>query len=410
MPKFLLTPIDHDPFDPRPVLEYAAKLGGAPDHKVFDETIANLASLPQRMLGDPLDYVGRGLLGQTSVEIGPNGEIPPIDPKLVDASNALAGFAMEGGLAMPRPENSLGVFGGVRAKTADMVKLEQAIRAEQGGVSADKIWQATGWGRGKDGKWRFEIPDHKASYDESVIKAYNPGEDGVAYRKYIQDYANAHGADDFYGLTEAQKIEAKRLGREHIGAQSTLGKVLDHPALFEAYPALKNMSVKSIEEPGISGSYNPTVNELETSPVSHLRAIGDDRPLDIILHETQHAIQSREDFAMGGSPEEPKLAFTGSNIKAQVMSRLKTLEQIEHPTAQDIEERFYLRNLYRKIANASSGHVGYQTLAGEVESRNVETRRAGRVKTSTPPWMTEDVPNDLQHVRIIDQWRKNSNE
>ncbi len=115
---------------------------------------------------------------------------------------------------------------------------------------------------------------------------------------------------------------------------------------------------------------------------------------------------------MGGSSADPQLQFIGSNNRAMLLSRIRELEsaQISGSIERSPEELFYLKNLYRRIADSSPGQVGYHTLAGEVEARNVETRLNQRVNALTPPWDTEDVPRDYQHVRIIDNWRKGSNE
>lgn len=87
---------------------------------------------------------------------------------------------------------------GERAMTANMEKLKEA--KEMLGKDADMktIYQKTGWHRGADGKWRFEIPDN---------------------------------LDDI-NLAELRDNE-----------ETTLGKIYDNPALYQAYPWLKNLLV-----------------------------------------------------------------------------------------------------------------------------------------------------------------------
>ena len=53
-------------------------------------------------------------------------------------------------------------FGGVEAKFADFKKLAEAYRLEQQDYSPRLIWARTGWYRGGDGRWRFEINDSGA--------------------------------------------------------------------------------------------------------------------------------------------------------------------------------------------------------------------------------------------------------
>ena len=53
-------------------------------------------------------------------------------------------------------------FGGVEAKFADFKKLAEAYKLEQQDYSPRLIWSRTGWYRGGDGRWRFEINDSGA--------------------------------------------------------------------------------------------------------------------------------------------------------------------------------------------------------------------------------------------------------
>ncbi len=87
---------------------------------------------------------------------------------------------------------------GERAMTANMEKLKQAKEMLAKDADMKTIYQKTGWHRGADGKWRFEIPDN---------------------------------LDDI-NLTELRDNE-----------ETTLGKIYDNPALYQAYPWLKNLLV-----------------------------------------------------------------------------------------------------------------------------------------------------------------------
>ncbi len=53
-------------------------------------------------------------------------------------------------------------FGGINAKYADFKRLGEAYRLEAEDYMPRFIWNKTGWYRGTDGKWRFEISDAKA--------------------------------------------------------------------------------------------------------------------------------------------------------------------------------------------------------------------------------------------------------
>lgn len=83
---------------------------------------------------------------------------------------------------------------------------------------------------------------------------------------------------------------------------TSLKKVLDHPALYELYPDLKNLSITSTDP----GSGSALLGELYRG----VRAIGIDPMIPgddfkrILLHEVQHEIQSLEKFGKGGNPEQ----------------------------------------------------------------------------------------------------------
>ena len=87
---------------------------------------------------------------------------------------------------------------GERAMTANMEKLKEAKEMLAKAADMKTIYQKTGWHRGADGKWRFEIPDNL----------------------------------DKINLAELRDNETV-----------TLGRIYDNPALYEAYPWLANLEV-----------------------------------------------------------------------------------------------------------------------------------------------------------------------
>lgn len=56
------------------------------------------------------------------------------------------------------------LFAGKNARTANMQTLNRARALEASGVKAEDILRETGWFRGMDGKWRFEIDDSAMEY------------------------------------------------------------------------------------------------------------------------------------------------------------------------------------------------------------------------------------------------------
>jgi hypothetical protein len=84
---------------------------------------------------------------------------------------------------------------------------------------------------------------------------------------------------------------------------------------------------------------------------------------------------------------------TPVSVNAQQMAHLAAPEQLQA----DIEAQ-----LKRLELAARGGYAGYSRLAGEAEARNVETRRYMTLeeRRATPPWKTQDVPDEQQIVRF----------
>jgi hypothetical protein len=283
----------------------------------------------------------------------------------------------------------VGVFGGRLAKTADLGKLEIAEKMAAKGGTPERIWQKTGWFKGADDKWRFEISDEAASFNEPIALG---------------------GSDEVVPL----------------------GERLQHERAYEAYPDLKDIR-SNIEmwEGGGGGMYG-----LDDTGQEALVASGRD-PLSLkktALHELQHAVQAREGFARGGNPN----ALVDDALAAR-----KRWEDVEKPQAEkilDAEEGLYsewldnerinqgmpqgkaqvdafrARYAQQFPENAARRNAAmdvltkgppksrdiYERLAGETEARNVSTRSqwADKFRRADPPWKTQDVPDEQQIVRF----------
>lgn len=150
---------------------------------------------------------------------------------------------------------------GIGAKTADSAALRRAEALEKSGTDNETIRQETGWYRGMDGQWRFEI-------DDSKIK--------------LRYEASAEN------------------GREMIPNYTTLGNLIDAPELFAAYPDMRNMDVVFQDlNDGAYGAYNRQFDSIDLS--RKLKSSQYDL-LDTLTHEIQHAVQNREGFTRGTNP------------------------------------------------------------------------------------------------------------
>lgn len=101
------------------------------------------------------------------------------------------------------------IAGKVAASNMGIKGAADAEAMEKAGADREDIWRKTGWWRGKDGRWRFELPSVKMKGEKEVEAALREG------------------------------ITSLRDG----SSETTLEKVLDAPALFEAYPRLKKTKI-----------------------------------------------------------------------------------------------------------------------------------------------------------------------
>ena len=105
----------------------------------------------------------------------------------------------------------------------------------------------------------------------------------------------------FTGAEGAQKFE----GADNLatvtwlkpGTNDSLGNVLHHPTLYSNYPDLAGVKVSvQLLPKGAKAVYSPTRDIIAVSPDT---AAHPNEFKSALLHETQHAIQNRENFAAG---------------------------------------------------------------------------------------------------------------
>ncbi len=166
----------------------------------------------------------------------------------------------------------IGEKGAAAADHAEEVGVRLDILAvvremEGAGKDAKAIKMATGWERGADGKWRYEIPDSKLS-----------------------DMTDVDGKGTM----------VKRHEEDMLWTSGKLGDVVDAPELFKAYPELKNVRLETdtmMNDLPSNGEFSPSTNTI-TIHSDNLKYLN-----SILNHEIQHAIQHIEGFARGGNPE-----------------------------------------------------------------------------------------------------------
>lgn len=186
-------------------------------------------------------------------------------------------------------------YAGRDARNADLEALHEAERYEMQGVDAETIRQKTGWFRGADGKWRWEIDDSEAETDTKWGFLRNP--DAKRYNElfekvYLNDTATAED------LNELQILDKNLKGVRK--SPLYLDEIVKHDKLFEAYPALRDVKVRFEANTGNKeGSYRPEENEFVLRTGLKLEP---EKLKNTLIHEIQHAIQEQEGFARGTNP------------------------------------------------------------------------------------------------------------
>ena len=192
------------------------------------------------------------------------------------------------------------LYAGENARTADLDALTRAAQMEADGTDARTIRRETGWFRGMDGKWRFEIDDSGMEYrrdgDARLME-----ESGYRRLQELTDKWAQNAQDQGEPLTAEELAESEKLESEYYdrawSEKYELADFLRHSDLFEAYPALRHTSVVFKETmPGIGGYYDKTMDAIVLSK----DLIGS--PERTLVHEIQHVIQGAEEFAGGSSP------------------------------------------------------------------------------------------------------------
>lgn len=190
---------------------------------------------------------------------------------------------------------------GPKAKTASSKSLALAEAMEEDGASREEIWRKTGWIRGADGQWRFEVDDSKAEFRPNG-DARLLGE--PRYRR-LEELTDKWGDSFEKGgepLTEAEEAEMEALQEEYSDRvwekKYELQDFLKHDELYEAYPLLRHTTLRFEKlDPGVKGKFDKRNGSIILS--DSLFGKGP----ETLLHEIQHIIQKYEGFQGGTSPE-----------------------------------------------------------------------------------------------------------
>lgn len=210
--------------------------------------------------------------------------------------------------------NPVGIFIGSKAKIWNKANAEKFLDLEVQGMSPIEIWKKTGTFRTPDGVLKQEIPDNlarlRADFNASIANKANNYKSGI---------------------------------------EGEIGGMLEYSELFKAYPDLLkslrytvNKQPDWLPESAAGAQYSKTFGGKEKISTSTKT---EEDALSKLMHELQHAVQTRENWQSGG-----------------------------------LESQF-------KNTPEMSAFDQYRALAGEVEARAVQARR-----TMTPQQRQETFP------------------
>ncbi len=272
-------------------------------------------TLDRLSYGEPLTNAGKANVPFLRPETADVAMMAPLSPR-----NALAmmGMGMDTGAAKA-------IFAGIGAKTADKAALAQAEKMAAKGADPKAIWRDTGWFKGGDGKWRFEIDDSGAALKRSYTS--NPD----------------HYADLLH------EAEARTDG-------VPLGSALSHPQAFAAYPTAGPLRFKVGGTEG--GSFDGKTIRV-SDPFAAKSGSPAANPDSTTLHELQHYAQEREGFANGGSIKE----FMRDSIPLAINNK-RLIDDIQNTGALDFGS-FYDGKPFADLGTAATAYAKAKGISQE---------------------------------------------
>ena len=294
----------------------------------------------EEIMGDA--YAGIDCFGQTASQYhteavraidGGSGAIPA-----QEAQRASSAIQKETSAASERKTGPPARFSyaGRNANGANLESLREAQEMQAAGADMESIRKATGWHQFADGKWRFEIDDSR-----------------MQLRTDAADIPN----------------------------YTTLGELVDAPELFEAYPDMADLSVTlHTLEDGQNGGYSRKFDSIELSRDLKNRP---EALLNSLIHEVQHAIQNREEFASGANP-----AYWNRRMENGFDSR----------TAEERREGARLQEQYERIRESDPQFVAameeLDAMAPKVPRGKVDLNTWEQIEPDPPEWVRYDERRD----------------
>lgn len=280
--------------------------------------------------------------------------------------------------------------------------------------NAKKIKLATGWERGADGKWRYEILDgkfdrngelhperrrlseeeHKFLEDnfEETMQAFKKG--SLAYGKEITEDTDMADIYESGGMErkKAERIRSLEDKEERlIKEPKRLDDYLDSEELFTAYPELRDIEIDTSNPNaalyGHLASYDPTNKVIKLNDTS----------FDTLSHEVQHAIQYIEGFAKGGSSNNIR-----KRIKDIIDQNKDASEYAKSRLRQYAEAKvnqFFLEGSYDTLIKSDNPAIKRHAIEKYWEAMNfIDNEEASTLVNDYPNMSPDDIALSGYHV------------
>ena len=212
--------------------------------------------------------------------------------------------------------------------TTRLDNLGVAREMERQEKDAKAIKLATGWERGGDGKWRYEMQDFDVDVNGTARrnhlnerlpwgKEYDALLDKVFDGETLTEAENAR-LDELMSLSEELQNSYEELETRY------LDDYVKDRSLFDAYPELKQVCVEMFNDP-TSGVGATWYNESKLIRINEVK-LENNSLQSLLAHEVQHAIQHIEGFAMGGNSTTYREHLAGFREKYEAWSVIDEFE------------------------------------------------------------------------------------
>lgn len=233
--------------------------------------------------------------------------------------------------------------------------------------NARKIKQATGWERGADGKWRYEVEDFEI--DPKGLARKNRLWSNLSWGKEYD--ALSDKLFDGVELTEEEAARFDELSEKAEELRATyeandvryLDDYVKDENLFKTYPELKQIRVEIYNAPtnNTGATYYGSQNLIRVNEFVLDRA--DFRI--ILAHEVQHAVQSIEGFARGGNSMTYRKYLDALKEKRDAWSMIEEFADKREELGEDASQM----DVYNALVNEYHSD-GFEFGDGFIPSRN----------------------------------------